>query len=185
MPSSYSGAYCGGTVSYMLDSTSFITYVHDKIPTDVEEGKIYRNMFHYGNNILVQGRIYPQGNDGLTDLYSEFRQFVQNEFSKLLGLTSDVWVKRNRGCGYNTATYGVHYADYLHFTQCNVTYPKERSESCDNVIDIGHNRICPHCGQRVDGELDASQLAHQNCVVLDELDEFQFSDDGWVHALEF
>jgi hypothetical protein len=179
MPSHYSGAYCGGTVSYMLDSTSFITYVHDKIPTDVEEGKIYRNMFHYGNDILVQGRIYPQGNDGLTDLYSEFRKFVQTELNKLLCLTNDVWVKRNRGCGANTATYGVHYADYLNFSQCNVTYPKERSGSYDNVIAIGHNRICPHCGLRIDGDVDASQLAHRDCVAINELGEVQFTDDDW------
>jgi len=178
MPSSYSGAYCGGTMSYMLDKTSFITYVHDKIPTNVEEGKIYRNMFHYGNDILVQGRIYPQGNDGATDLYAEFRKIVQNELTDLMGLSNNVWVKRNKDCSNNTASYGVHYKDYLNFSQCNVTYPKERSDSMLNVINIGHNRICPYCGDRIDGEIGASRLAHSNCVVINELGEVV--GDDWL-----
>lgn len=179
MPNSYSGAYCGGTLSYMLDSTSIITYVHDKLTTDVEEGKIYRNMFHYGSDILVQGRIYPQGNDGATDLYTEFRKIVQDEFSKLLGLSDDTWVRRKQGCGYNTASYGVHYRDYTNFSECNVSYPKERSSSFENIIDIGHNRICPHCGERIDGEVDTSALAHHNCICVADF-AVNTSDEIWL-----
>lgn len=181
MPNSYSGAYCGGTMSYMLDKTSIITYVHDKMTTDVEEGKIYRNMFHYGDDILIQGRIYPQGNDGATDLYSEFRKIVQDEFSELLNLEDDTWVRRKSGCGGNTSSHGVHYRDYLNFSECNVTYPKERSSSYENIIDIGHNRICPHCGARIDGELDTGALSHHNCTCINDILE-RINDEDLVES---
>lgn len=146
-PVSYHGEYCGGTVSYMLDKTSIITFVHNSIPEDiVEEGKIYRTMFHYRLGKLIQGRIYPQGNDGATDLYKVFRDVVQTELSKMLGLQENKWVKKNESCEYNTATEGVHYPDYLYVNNCNVTYVKEMPLSASVTVHIGHPRICVHCG---------------------------------------
>jgi hypothetical protein len=165
MPNSYRGQYCGGTLSYMLDHTSIITFVHNHAMKNYEEGKIYRNMFHYSNGTLIQGRIYPQGNDGATDLYKEFRGIVQEEFSKLLGLNSNDWVKRNCSCGENTATWGVHYADYIHFEECSVTYPREMPSASRNIVLIGHKRICPNCGCEVDNCEDSGCLTH--------------SDDNW------
>jgi hypothetical protein len=165
MPNSYRGMHCGGTVSYMLDRTSIITYVHDHATEDHEEGKIYRNMFHYENDLLIQGRVYPQGNDGATDLYSEFRSIMQGEMSKMLGVTND-WIKRTCGCGENTCSTGAHYADYINFDGCNTSYPREMSASKDNVVHIGHNRICPYCGDDVDyddEDADTGMLTHYDC----------------------
>lgn len=148
MPNSYSGAYCGGTLSYMLDTTSFITFVHTHTPDDiVEEGKIYRNMFHYGHDKLVQGRIYPQGNDGNTDLYKVFRGYVQKELSSLLGIGNN-WVKSSRRPGDMVYSYGAHYRDYENFSYCNISYPKEK-EWNEIYIKIGHEGICPNCGEEV------------------------------------
>jgi hypothetical protein len=166
MPNDYSGAYCGGTVSYMLDSTSIITYVHDHIPTDVEEGKIYRNMFHYESGALIQGRIYPQGNDGATDLYKIFRNCIQDELGKLIGLTNTTWTKSSRGCGSNTASHGVHYRDYLHFGSCNMSYPSEMSSAKNAIVRIGHVRVCPYCGEHVSDGDDPGKLAHGRCEVV-------------------
>ncbi len=160
MPNSYQGMHAGGTLSYMLDTTSIITYVHSHATEDHEEGKIYRNMFHFSNGTLLQGRIYPQGNDGATDLYKEFRLIVQAEFTKLLGLESNDWIRRTCECGDNTATYGVHYPDYLHFEECNVSYPREMPDAARNVIPIGTERICPKCGEIIDDEYDGSMLTH-------------------------
>ena len=146
MPNSYSGAYCGGTLSYMLDQASFITFVHTRAPEDiVEAGKIYRNMFHYQNDMLVQGRIYPQGIDGHTDLYKVFRGFVQKELSDLLGV-SNTWVKSSTRPSGVTSSSGVHYRDYTQFSNCNVSHHKEKSIS-DNYVRIGHAGICPCCGR--------------------------------------
>lgn len=163
MPSSYHGMHCGGTVSYMLDKTSFITYVHDHATENHEEGKIYRNMFHFDEGTLVQGRIYPQGNDGATDLYKEFRRIVQGELTKLLGLNGDNWYKRTTNCGDNTASYGSHYPDYLNFSECNVSYPIEMPDAARHVVAIGHERICTKCGCVIDDDYDSGYLTHGDC----------------------
>ena len=159
MPNHYSGAYCGGTLSYMLDASSMITYVHSAMPESIEEGKIYRNMFHFQNDILVQGRVYPQGNDGCIDLYSTFRGFVQNEFSEMLGLHCNDWDNnRSKGC---INSLGVHYKDYAHFGDCNVSMPTER-RNADSEITIGHQGICVKCGERLPSSYN-SQLTHSDC----------------------
>ena len=164
MSNSYSGMYCAGTVSYMLDGTSIITFVHNHVPNNWEDGKIYRCMFHYGNDILVQGRIYPQGNDGRTDLYKVFRNYVQNELSPLIGITDTVWRKKEDGNVYdNVDSYGNHYRDYTNFNSCNVSYPRERSDSSGNVIDIGHMGICPCCGREINE--GHSTISHDCCAV--------------------
>ena len=163
MNNSYSGMYCGGTLSYMLDETSIITFVHNHVPTDfANEGKIYRCMFHYGKNILVQGRVYPQGNDGRTDLYKVFRNYVQDELAPIIGLTDTIWRKKEDGdVSGNVDSYGVHYRDYTAFENCNVSYPRERSESRNNVINIGHSGICANCGKPI---TENGRISH--CVCL-------------------
>jgi hypothetical protein len=163
MPNSYRGQYCGGTMSYMLDKTSIITFVHSHPMENYEDGKLYRNMFHYDNGTLIQGRIYPQGNDGATDLYREFRGIVQEELSRLLELNENYWMKKESSCGRNTATCGVHYEDYLNYSECNVTYPREMSWAAHNVVRIGHERICPYCGYTIDDEEDSGYLTHDDC----------------------
>lgn len=164
MENSYHGMYCAGTVSYMLDATSIITFVHDHVPTDWEDGKIYRCMFHYGNDILVQGRVYPQGNDGNTDLYKVFRNYVQNELTSLIGITDTTWTKKTSGdVANNVSSCGLHYRDYVHFGYCNVSYPRERSSAKDNVIMIGNRSICPYCGREINE--GNGVISHSHCVI--------------------
>ena len=163
MQNGYQGMHAGGVMSYMLDETSIITYVHNHATEDHEEGKIYRNMFHFNRGTLVQGRIYPQGNDGATDLYKEFRRIVQGEFAKLLELENDDWLRRSCGCDANTSSYGVHYCDYLNFSECNVSYPREMPSAASGVVAIGHERICPYCGEIIDDEDDSGLLVHCDC----------------------
>ena len=180
MPNNYSGMYCAGTVSYMLDSTSIITFVHDHVPTDWEDGKIYRCMFHYGDNILVQGRVYPQGNDGNTDLYKVFRNYVQDELSPLIGLTDTVWRKKDNGrVSSNVDSRGSHYRDYTSFSYCNVSYPRERSDSSDNVIEIGHVGICPHCGGEIN-DYGSGTISHPDCIVPTPSEYITLNVDEWV-----
>lgn len=161
------GGWCSGTLSYMLDETSIITYVHSAIPTDIEEGKIYREMFHWENNLLIQSRIYPQGNDGATDLYKTFRGFVQKEMAAMLN-ESNAWVKKSERCSTFTQTTGTHYADYNSNGSCNASYIKARVPESNAVVHIGHNRICPHCGREMEyGDASTSSLTHYDCI-LDE-----------------
>ena len=160
MPNSYQGQYCGGTLSYMLDSTSIITYVVSKGGDAQDDGKIYRNMFHYGANALIQGRIYPQGNDGSTDLYAKFRNFMHEEMSKMLDLGDDTWEVEGgtRACCNHSYSSGYYYRDYGHFAYCNVSYPKN---SRPGVMNIGHNGICPCCGREI---TSSSAISHMSCM---------------------
>ena len=161
LDNNYSGMYCGGTISYMLDTTSIITYVHDTMPEDHETGKVYRNMFHFGGDgVLLQGRIYPQGNDGCTDLYQEFRYIVQAELAKILELDNNKWIKRS--AVINVTSRGCHYKDYQNFSSCNISYPAERSQCQHQIIIVGHIGICPYCGESTEG-LNSSSLTHSGC----------------------
>lgn len=172
MPNSYSGMHCGGTMSYMLDGSSIITYVHTKATEDHEEGKLYRNMFHFNNGTLVQGRVYPQANDGATDLYKTFRRFMQIELTKLLNLKEDDWLRRTTPCYENVASYGVHYRDYEHYDGCNVSYPREMPSAESNIVVVGHSRICPWCGYEVSDNEDGGYLHHANCDDVEHDDEW-------------
>lgn len=136
-----SGGHRGGTTSYMLDSTSFITYVHSEIPTSIEEGKIYREMFHYQDGNLIQGRIYPQENDGATDLYTFFGEIVCAELAKLEGKEND-W-KRDNTRSKDYLSNGAHYPDYAYHT-CNHHY--RLKDARRHQMMIGSPRLCTHCG---------------------------------------
>ena len=163
MENSYSGGYCGGTMSYMLDATSIITYVHNTMPENYETGKVYRNMFHLGGDgVLLQSRVYPQGNDGCTDLYKEFRSIMQKELASMLGLEANRWTKRNSVSNVNSV--GVHYRDYSYNRDCNISYPTERPQCQQQTISVGSERICPHCGRGAE-ELSTCYLSHHDCNI--------------------
>lgn len=162
-PNHYSGGYCAGTMSYMLDSTSIVTYVHDTMPENYETGKVYRNMFHLSpEGVLLQGRVYPQGNDGCTDLYQEFRYIMQKELTQMLGLESNKWTKKSSV--RNVSSIGAHYKDYNNFSDCNISYPSERPQCSDEIISVGSYRICPYCGESAD-DIDRGRLSHSCCEI--------------------
>lgn len=162
MPDSYSGMYCGGTLSYMLDGTSIITYVHNDMPESIEDGKVYRNMFHYENGALIQARIYPQGNDGATDLYKEFRAVVHKELADMLGVSNN-WEYSDRSAYKNTSSTGVHYRDYECFSNCNMSYPSDMPNAATEIVHIGHERICVKCGKTFDDGANSRRLICYDC----------------------
>ncbi len=155
-----SGCYKGGTLSYMLDKTSIITYVVSELGNPLHETpKFYRQMFHYDNNLFMQNRLYPQGNDGATDLYEKFRGFIIEEFADLLHIDGewDVEIGPN-ACVNHTNSIGAHYKDYHGNRSCAVFYPiVSKNRIVDHVINIGHAGICPKCGKPY---TCASRLSH-------------------------
>ena len=151
MPNNYSGCYSSGTVSYMLDGSSMVLYVVDRayVGTDYFwQDKINRQMFHYGQDKLVQGRLYPQSCDGDTGEYTIYRNVVQNIISTIFdfpnlwtvgGVTHDeVW------------GHGTHYRDYFHFSSCRLS--KKKGSENKNYLDIGADPICVECGSTHDTE---------------------------------
>lgn len=161
MDNSYQGMYCGGTLSYMLDEVSIIVYTVNPDDDIQTSGKIYRNMFHFANNVLIQGRIYPQGNDGSTDLYKVFRTYMQDELAVLMGLENNLWTKSNRSPSeYIAYSQGAHYRDYDNFNDCNVSYPSEKKDELDSMV-IGHTGICAKCGNEIESN---DRIVHNyNC----------------------
>lgn len=156
------GGWKGGCVSYMLDNSSIITYAHCSMPESVEEGKVYRNMFHYHNGALLQSRIYPKENDGLTNLYKVFMSVVRNEISSLIGVSKDSWTRIKGNYLDHVTSVGKHYRDYNNYDRFTFSYSTEIDGAADSVIDIGHNPICACCG-REDYGLSSGSLSHNNC----------------------
>ena len=145
------GQWQGGTLSYMLDHTSMITYV----VTDLEESvhnapKVYRQMFHYDNGLFMQNRLYPQGNDGATNLYTKFRDLVVEEFNTLLKENGEWSVEFGSDPCYNhTNSIGAHYKDYHNNNSCALFYPKSCSDKVrEHIMTVGHEGICVCCGKR-------------------------------------
>lgn len=153
MPNSYQGQYSGGTLSYMLDGTTAVFYTVDaKYDGDKLElePKINRCMFHIGEYKVVQGRVYPQTNDGEGGIYTEIRNIVQKIIADCWGKPNMWTLKKGIGhCCHVIKSEGVHYRDYENFDYCNVSYLKfDDSENLNNErITVGHNPICPKCGK--------------------------------------
>ena len=150
MPNSYEGQYSSGTMSYMLDPTSMVFYtVSPKFDGQEywNEPKVCRQMFHYGEDKLVQGRLYPQNNDGASDEYTANRNVVQKIIADIYDF-SNLWVNKKGTsaiCGY-VSTDGTHYPDYNHFNYCTISF-KKASEN-EDAICIGADPICIECGNR-------------------------------------
>ena len=152
MDNNYHGAYSGGTMSYMLDETSVVFYTVDGKYDGNElelEPKINRNMFHIGEDKLIQGRVYPQTNDDKNSIYEQFRNIMQKVIADCMG-KPNIW-KLKRGtcaCAEVIESKGVHYRDYENFSDCNVSYLKLDDDTYnENEITVGHEQICPCCGK--------------------------------------
>ena len=152
MPNGYEGQYSSGTLSYMLDESSFVYYTVDKDYNGNElelQDKINRNMFHMGKDKLIQARVYPQTTDGEEGIYKQIREIAQKVIADCLNIPN-LWTN-NKGtseCSYVTCSYGTHYRDYTSFSDCNVSYIKRETDWKNaESISIGHNPICPRCGR--------------------------------------
>ena len=146
----------------MLDTTSIITYVVEDIASNAkphEIPKYYRQMIHYHDGMFMQNRLYPQANDGATDLYSKFRGFVTEEFSEILGVEGNWNIEEGpRSCNDHVRSTGVHYRDYLYNSRCNIFYPASKANSINlKVMTVGHEGICTHCGHAY---TECGRLAH-------------------------
>lgn len=154
MPNSYEGMYSSGTISYMLDSPSMVFYTVDASYNGNDfwnEPKINRQMFHWGEEKLVQGRLYPQDNDGDNSVYTPYREIVQKVMSELFSLPN-YWTvsKGTDAAGKFINSDGTHYRDYDNYSNCTLSRPKG-SEN-DRCITVGHDPICIECGHEHDTE---------------------------------
>lgn len=166
-PNGYSGCHCSGTMSYLLDGTTMVYYQVDKEydGNDLEfEPKIIRQLFHYKDGILVQGRLYPQCNDGKNSLYTPIRAQLQKIIADCL-VAPNLWRKKGgtSACCSVISSEGTHYRDYECQSECSVSkiikmIPKGRLDN--RHMTVGHNIYCVKCGDWHDME---STLLCEDC----------------------
>lgn len=143
------GCYSSGTVSYMLDGSSMVFYTVDADYNGdkyFNQPKITRQMFYYGEEKLVQSRLYPQSNDYSAEAeYKNCRQIVQEIVSLILDFPNYWTVSKGTG---NTGKYikgeGTHYEDYCYFNNC--TLSRIKGSENENCFTVGHDPICIECG---------------------------------------
>ena len=151
----YSGMYCGGCESYMNDTCSMIFYY---LPEDWSgeepelERKMKRCVFMFGEDKLLQGRVYPDGRNDDPGLIADpnvakyMRAVVQAVLSQIFHFENN-WrlEKGTEACGqWVTTKGGVQYPDYLHYEDCTISFIKGRENF--KRIKVGVAPICPECG---------------------------------------
>lgn len=191
----YSGCYSGGTESYMLDPSSIVVYTVDK-NDDVSQpelcDKVTRCMFHIGESKIVQGRLYPQGNDDNSDAYKQIREIVQRVIAQIWEVPN-LWsnTKGAETCTEYTESFGVHYRDYEKFDTCNVSILKNIEEKQKwKLIRIGHDPICPECGCEHEGDEcilcpECSNTKYCKCcgsVIHNDDDDRVYIDDDEIYC---
>ena len=117
------GEYATGTLSYMNDGVSLVFYTV-KLDVDSDfykQPKIMRQMFHYGNGVLLQSRLYPCNDNHLAR--NKFLEIVQEIFTDCLDNRLG-WAKvgdwylpvRQAGkiqqCYVKVGKMSLHYEDY-------------------------------------------------------------------------
>lgn len=181
MPNSYEGMYSSGTVSYMLDSPSMVFYTVDASYNGNDfwhEPKINRQMFHWGEEKLVQGRLYPQDNDGDNGAYTPYREVVQKIVSELFGFPN-LWTV-GKGTGYSgryVISEGTHYKDYDCYDNC--TLSRVKGSENEKYITVGHTPICIDCGEehnKEDNICCCSQHVCERCGCVIE----GYNDIVWI-----
>lgn len=148
MPNNYEGVYSSGTISYMLDPSSFIFYTVDASYDGTEywnQPKINRQMFHFGEHKLVQGRLYPQDNDSNTNEYTTYRQIVQQVIAQCFNMPN-LWTvsKGTDNASRYIISRGTHYKDYTNYDNCTLSRNKEYPN--ENNFLVGAAPICIECG---------------------------------------
>jgi len=155
------GIYQGGTLSYMLDNSSLVTFVTDTLEGEIHKiGKIYREMIHVSGTTIAQSRIYPQCKDGATDLYVKFGDYIIDEFNSMFKLNSDTqWMTVNDANHNITFIHnGAHYKDLMYHRQCRLMAPE--IDGLETSMYIGHEGICPKCGNPIN---NSGRFVHSYC----------------------
>lgn len=166
MPNNYSGCYSSGTISYMLDPSSMVFYTVDASYNGDEywtQPKINRQMFHYGEEKLVQGRLYPQDNDGHDGVYTPYRNIVQQIISIIFNFPN-LWTlsKGTENAGRYISSSGTHYRDYYHYSNCSLSVIKGSENK--EVIYVGAYPICVECGERHSNEDNINCCKYRACA---------------------
>lgn len=153
----YSGCYCSGTISYMLDDTTVVAYWKANEDKYDKWTKEKRCLFMIGEDKIIQSRLYPDGRDGEDEnfgsLATQWRNVVQNTVAEIFDVPN-LWVLRKGTCDNYVQSYGTHYRDYTSYSDCSCSILKGTDN--EERIYIGHDPICVTCGEEHTSEKDLS-----------------------------
>lgn len=177
------GCYCSGTMSYMLDETSFLVYTVDEKYDGVEfelQPKITRQVFNYYEGKLVQGRLYPQTWDGNCDgVYTNIRNTIQKVIADCLD-KPNMWKLEDEPLydrdDIKTVNKSTHYADYFENSCCRFSTLKDVAQE-DTIVRIGHPPICPECGEEFNVQQSLSCCDEEMVVKCVDCGEVMFIRD--------
>jgi hypothetical protein len=154
--SSYSGCYKQGCLSYALDEPSFLFYTLPDTYDGEEyyrEQKINRMCCQYNDGILVTGKCYPNNEDSYITRYRQTLQFI---ISSIENIPNSWTFSRNvnRITSLVTTEYNsAHYRDYEKSDQKpTISICKGHGIDLDNLMTIGHEAYCVHCGEELDSD---------------------------------
>lgn len=143
----YGGCYKAGCLSYANDAETLIFYTIEKGVSDrhFAEKKITRQVFFWDRPVLVQERLYPQCNDGLsgTDTNSPIRQYrelVESVFA-LCYEVPNLWSKTSIDIYRRDDTFM--YEDWDNYSYW---VRKFSSEEANSDMFVGSDSYCLECG---------------------------------------
>lgn len=162
------GGWRSGTISYMLDKVTLITYTvrPGQELTSKKTGelfsvkerpelfnKVHRNVMHWDDkHRLIQSRVYPQAFDGTTDMYRVFRLEAQSRISKANGWDTGAWTNRKRKyMEFTEAGEGhTNYDDWSYgYMGGNLSTPGHAGDSYSTEkLVIGTYPMCVICGRK-------------------------------------
>ena len=98
------GCYSDGfnsrrTLDYALDPSTMVFYTIDSNyngDTPELEPKCTRQLFHFGEGKLIQGRLYPQSNTSRRNIYTQYREVVEKVLADAMG-EANLWSAPERG----------------------------------------------------------------------------------------
>lgn len=212
MPNNYSGCYSSGTISYMLDKTSMVLYTVDASYSGDEywnEPKINRQMFHYGEDKLVQSRLYPQSNDSNGEAYTPYRNLVQEIIATIFDFPNLWTIKRGTELMQELVrSLGTHYRDYYSFESCVMSRRKgiennklivvgaepiciecgctHSENECINCCNDNSQLYCAHCGDAIPEDeaeyINGAYYCHDCCSYCECCDEWHLGDEFYIHS---
>lgn len=195
MPNHYSGQYCGGTESYMLDDSTFVVYVAPDEKWKKEHGeadlpaenvsKFKRCLFYMGEDKLFQSRVYPDGRDGGDEgIATQLRNIVQRVIAECYE-TNNMWTVKKGTVRYiETYSNAAHYQDYNCCNDCTTSFLRRiNGEINKKYIIVGAPQICPSCGSEHTD--DSGELLCNNCRCAEDAGYVAPADvSGWYPRSE-
>ena len=139
------GCHSSGTISYMLDETSFIISVIDKDYEGIMAlaPKENRQVCAYSDHQLLQSRLYPQACDGgCEETYNNLRAMMEEIIANSLG-EANRWVQADK----NIYLDGTPYPDWEYNKLTKMWVLRKYMDEKLEPIRVGKRPLCVKCGE--------------------------------------